>query len=328
MFLFILGIIAIIAGVLISFGVRSNYPDANEKGKIVSGISMLLGLILGAFLIILSCFTSVSTGRTGVVTTFGKIEDTTFDAGIHFKAPWQKVVEMDNRVQIQEFELSCFSSDIQEVIVLYKVNYQIDKAQAQFIYKNLGADYLNTILLPRVQEAVKSVISKYTAEKIVVNRENLSSEIEDMLLEDVQKYNINIVTTAVANIDFSDSFTNAVEAKQVAEQNKLRAQTEQAQATMEEEQAANRKVISAQAEANVSKIQAEADLEVTKIQADAAEYAGQKEAAKNKAISEYLTNDLIQYYYTQQWDGKLPTVMSGEGSGLLMDVGNLTSDNK
>ena len=86
---------------------------------------------------------------------------------------------------------------------------------------------------------------------------------------------------------------------------------------MEEEQKAERAIIAANAEAEKAKIAAEADLEVTKIQADAAEYAGQKEAAKNKAISEWLTTELLDYYRILQWDGKMPIVYGGETMPLL-----------
>ena len=91
---------------------------------------------------------------------------------------------------------------------------------------------------------------------------------------------------------------------------------------MEQEQIAKRRIIDANAAAEEAKIQAEADLEVTKIQADAAEYAGLKEAAKNKAISEWLTTELLSYYYVQQWDGKLPTYMLGDGMNVLFSTGD------
>ena len=76
-------------------------------------------------------------------------------------------------------------------------------------------------------------------------------------------------------------------------------------------------MIKANADAEQAKIAAQADLEVTKIQADAAEYAGLKEAAKNRAISESLTEELVRYYYIQQWDGKLPSTMLGESANIL-----------
>ena len=326
---FILGIIVIIGTIVIKLYLESD-KDTQRFGKPI----LLGGIILSILCISFSCFTSVKTGSTGVITTFGKVEDKTFDAGIHLKAPWQKVIEMDNRVQIQDYELNCFSSDIQEVTVTYRVNYQIDKANAQSIYKNLGPDYATTILFPRVQEAVKSVIARYTAETLISNREHLAEAIEDILTADAAQYNIQIVTTAISNLDFSDAFTNAVEAKQVAEQNKLKAQTEQSQKTMEQEQEATRNKIAAEAaaevaktkanaDAEVAKIAAEADLEVQKINADAAEYTGLKEAAKNKVLSENLNEALLQYYYIQQWNGSLPTVTSGENSGVYFGIDSI-----
>ena len=89
---------------------------------------------------------------------------------------------------------------------------------------------------------------------------------------------------------------------------------------MEQEATAKRAVIEAEAAAEVAKIQAQADLEVVKIQADAAEYAGLKEAAKNKAVADALTDDLIEYYYIQQWDGKLPTYVGGETTIPVLDL--------
>ena len=85
----------------------------------------------------------------------------------------------------------------------------------------------------------------------------------------------------------------------------------------------------AEADAAIAKIQAEADLEVTKIQADAAEYAGQKEAAKNKAVSEYLTDELLQYYLIQAWDGKYPTNYVGSDNvSTILNSGTPGADTK
>lgn len=92
--------------------------------------------VLGVAVIALSCYVSVPTGHTGVVTTFGSVEDYTLEAGMHFKLPWQEVIKMDNRVQKNTQDLSCFSSDIQEVSMTYTVNYQISKLDAMTIYKD------------------------------------------------------------------------------------------------------------------------------------------------------------------------------------------------
>lgn len=273
---------------------------------------------LGALWLLVGAFAVVPTGHTGILTTFGKVEDTTLEAGLHFKLPIQEVVVMDNRTQKSVVELSCFSSDIQEVSVKYSINYQIQKTDAQNIYKTIGVNYYDVVMQPRIEVAVRSVIAKYTAETLIENRDTLSSQITEILLDELATYNIDVVNTAIEDMDFSDVFTQAVEAKQVAQQEKLKAETEQEQKTMEEQAAADRQVIAATAEAEVAQIQAQADAEVLKIQADAAEYAGQRDAAVNKALADSLDETLLEYYAIKQWDGKMPDYLAGaDESGIL-----------
>ena len=316
-FSFVLLIIGIVVGaMLLGYG-----KENDEVGFMrLSAVPFSLGVILFVILLCVSMIVSIPTGHTGVVTTFGRVEDTVLDAGIHSKAPWQKVVKMDNRVQKENVSLSCFSSDIQEVEVSYTVNYQIDKRSAPHIYQTVGTSYYATVIEPSIAESVKVIVAQYTAENLVASRDVLASSIEDLLEQQLASYNIIVVGTAIEDIDFTDGFTAAVEAKQVAAQNKLKAQTEQEQATMEAQQQAERDQIQARAAAEVAKIQAQADLEVTKIQADAAEYAGQKEAAKNAAIAASLSQDLLKYYYIEQWNGELPDsyVGSDNVSAIIM----------
>jgi regulator of protease activity HflC (stomatin/prohibitin superfamily) len=243
-------------------------------------------------------------------------------------APWKSVVNMDNRTQIYTSELSCFSSDIQEVSVMYSENYRISKDDAQTIYRTIGAGYLQTVMDPKIQEAVKGVTAKYNAEKLVEQRGTLSAQIEEVLKESLTPYNIELVSTSLANIDFTDAFTNAVEAKQVAEQNKLRAQTEQEQAIIEANAAAERQVIQAQANADSAVLAAKADAEVQQIGADAAEYAGKKEAAILSNIGEQMTKypGLEKYYYYQNWNGKLPQTVLGSGTEIIMDMPSVSAE--
>ena len=274
--------------------------------------------LFGCLWLLVGMFAVVPTGHTGILTTFGRVEDTTLEAGLHFKLPVQEVVVMDNRTQKSVVDLSCFSSDIQEVSVRYSINYQIQKTDAQNIYKTIGENYYDVVMQPRIEVAVRSVIAKYTAETLIENRDVLSSQITAILLDELSVYNIDVVNTAIEDMDFSDVFTQAVEAKQVAQQELLKAQTEQEQKTMEEQAAADRQVITAEANAEVVKIQAEAEKEVLQIQADAAEYAGQKDAAVNKALAESLTDVLLEYYAIKQWDGKMPEFIAGmDDQGIL-----------
>ncbi|MBR6744343.1 MAG: prohibitin family protein, partial [Clostridia bacterium] len=252
----------------------------------------------------------------------GRVENYTFEAGVHVKAPWQQVVKMDNRIQKAIVEMSCFSSDIQEVDTNYTINYQINKANAQEIYRSIGPSYYDTIILPRIQESVKSMIAKYDAEELIESREKLSDEIKRDLTAKLAVYNVEVIDASIENLDFSDAFTNAVEAKQVAAQEKLKAEIQQEQANIEAAAAAERAVIAAKAEAEKAVLAAEAEAEAKKKAADAMAYAGEKEAEANEKIAASLSDELIKYKEIEQWDGKLPTYMGGEGSVPVLNFGN------
>ncbi len=314
--LFALGLLcAAIAVVLV-------FTKAKSKPFFTRTLPMLGFGLAAVILVVISCVRTVPTGHTGIVTVFGRVKNETYEAGVHFCAPWESVVNMDNRNQKASVDLSCFSSDIQEVAVTYTLNYQISKTNAQTIYKDIGVSYYETVILPRVQEAVKSEMAKYTAEQLLSNRSQLSEDIRAVLTEKLNGYNIVVVDASMENLDFSDAFTDAVEAKQVAEQKSKQAQIEQDQKNMEAEAAAKRAQIEAEAAAKVAVIAANADLDVVKIQADAAEYAGQKDAAVIGQVRdifakdpESLTNEdvehLLQYYYIQKWNGILPETYFG-----------------
>ena len=308
---------------------KVNLSPKKIVGLVIAGIALILVIIVG-----FNCFAEVPTGHTGIITTFGKVENQTLEAGIHFKMPWQKVINMDNRNQKSTLTLTCFSSDIQEVDVTYTLNYQISKSNAQMIYKDIGISYYEVIIQPRVQEAVKSEMAKYTAEELLDKRAQLSQDIREVLTTKLEAYNIVVVDASMENLDFSDAFTDAVEAKQVAEQRSKQAKIEQDQKNMEAEAAAKRAQIEAEAEAKVAVIAANAELDVVKIQADAAEYAGQKDAAVIGQVRDIFAKDpanltdedmekLLLYYYIQKWDGKLPeTYFSSEDfTALLAGLG-------
>ena len=315
-------LIVAIAGVVCAvYYAKAIGTDRDEYGemhtislvwKIVSGVSAGLAAII----ILFSCMKSVPTGSTGIVTVFGEVRSQTYEAGLHFAAPWVKVVCMDNRVQKQSLQMTVFSSDIQEVDIIYSVNYQINKSNAQDIYRTIGTDYYNVVVVPKVQETVKQVVAKYNAESLISSRAEVSSLIENNLRDILAGYNIELVAASMENMDFTDAFTNAVEAKQVAEQNKIKAQTEQEQAIIEAEAAAEKVRIDAQAQADAQLIAAQNDVEVQKLAADAAEYAGQKQAAVNERIAQSLTAELNQYYLIEAWKNgaAMPSTVVGDSS--------------
>ena len=256
--------------------------------------------IFALVVILFGCTASVPTGHTGVVTTFGKVENFTLEAGFHFKLPWQEVVKMDNRTQKAAVDLTCFSSDIQEVTMKYSINFQIEKANAQTIYKTIGTNYYETIVSPRIEEAVKSVAAQYTAEGLVSHRDEMGDKIKIKLTEELREYNIELVNAAIENLDFTDEFTNAVEAKQVAEQNKIKAKTE-----------AEQRVIEANAAAEVKKVEAQAQAEAELIEAEAT-------AKANKLLAESLTAEVLKNKFYEKWNGELPNVMGN--NAIITDI--------
>lgn len=310
MIVIILAVLLILAGVVASAIMKEAWPA-------------LVSIVLAVLVLIVGCIAIVPTGYTGILTTFGRVEDKTISAGFNFIAPWQNVVKMDNRTQKVQIQTSAFSSDIQQVDLLLAVNYCIDQSTAQELYRTVGTNYYENIMFPRIQENTKAVFSQYTAENLIAKRDMLSDQVQENTSNDMKRYGITIVSISIEDIDFTDAFTNAVEAKQVAAQEKLTEQTKQEQKTMEEEAAAKRAVIAANAEANKAIIAANADLEVVKIQAEASLFAGQREAEMNQRISEALSDKLIWYYWIKQWNGELPTTVLGEGGNYMLDLTGL-----
>lgn len=299
MFGFILGILVFVIGIIGTIALAIHGYGRSAAGCVTAAV------VVAAILIGLSCMASVPTGHTGVLTTFGRVENRTLEAGINFKAPWQNVIKMDNRVQKQTTDLICFSSDIQEVSMKYTVNYQISSANAMTIYKTIGTDYYNNIIVPNITESVKTAVAKYNADALVIDRSDLSRLIQEELTERLAAYNVIVVSASIEDMDFTDAFTNAVEAKQVAEQNKLKAQTE-----------AEQRIIEANAAAEIKRVNAEAEAEAKKIAADAEAYEisakAEAEAAANKQIAESLTEALIEYKYYETWNGELPGVVGAD----------------
>lgn len=297
MFTFILAILAIIMGIT---------ATVIFKKKIIPCIVGILVLILLA----LSVVSVVPTGFTGVLTTFGRVEENTLDAGLNFKAPWQNVIIMDNREQRLSFTFEAFSSDIQQTSVAGSVNFNINKQTAMTLYQEIGQNYSNILIAPRLYENTKVVFSRYTAENLISLRDNLASEILELMRQDLEEYGINVISISIEDIDFTDAFTDAIEAKQVATQNKLRTETEQEQAIMIAQSNAEQRTIAAEADAEVARIQAEADAYAIQIKSEA-------EAQANALIAASLSGDLIEYLEVQNWDGQLPDTFIGSSGETI-----------
>lgn len=277
-----------------------------EYGKLICialVIIVVLGMVIDIFNPSYGWFATVQAGHVGVVERFGQVRESTLQPGFHLTSYFEHVRPVDIRTQRHNYQTEAFSSDIQQVGLTIAVNENVSPEAAYKLYTTVGMNYLENLLEPRLMENTKVVISKYTAESLIANREKLSSEVLVKMQTDMAQYGIYVSAISIENIDFTDAYEAAIEAKQVATQEKQRAKTVQEQQTMETEQKAERAKIEAQAAADVAKINADAEAYAVKIQAEA-------QAEANKKISESLTNELINYNQVNRWDGKLPTVTS------------------
>ena len=279
--------------------------NKTKKHLILAALAIIVLIAVGSL-----CTTQIPTGYTAIVTTLGKVENYTLEAGFHFKSPFQKIILMDNREQKTSFFTQAFSSDIQQVEVTGSINYAINKSTAMTLFKEVGTDYFNKLINPRMLENTKAVFSKYTAENLVSAREELSSLIRESMSREMSRYGISIISVSIENIDFTYAFTDAVEAKQVAAQKKLQAEIEQEQKTMETQQQAERQKIEAEAKAEVLKVNADAEAYSTRVKAEA-------EAEANRKIAESLTESLIRFTQVNRWNGELPRFVSGNQADAL-----------
>lgn len=293
----------------------------------IKAVAVVLAIVLIGLMVVDLCvptfgfFAKVNAGYVGIVTHFGKIEDKVLPAGFHLTSYFEHVHPINIRTQKVDGELVAFSSDIQQVTLKVAINYNVTPEIAHTLYKTVGSDYLTTLMAPRVSENVKVVVSNYTAEKLIANRELISSEVLDLLQKDLDKYGITVSAVSVENIDFTDAFEAAVEAKQVATQEKQKAQTQQEQQTMEAEQAAKRQKIEADAEAEVARTKADASAYSTKVKAEA-------EAEANKQVAATITKELVNYVQAKNWNGKLPTTFAGGGALPIINAPDIQADDK
>ena len=264
--------------------------EKNPKMKkyIVFGIIAVLVIIIA-----INAFVVVDAGHTGVVVTLGKVNEGVLQEGIHLKIPFiQNVVKIDNRIQKLEVQTEAFSKDLQSVDTTLAINYRVDTSKSYSIYKNIGANYEDVLVTPAVNEVLKAITATYTAEETVTNRALISDGLVSGLNEKLNSIGLYVTDVNIIDFDFSEAFITAIEEKQVAQQQLLKAETEKKTAVTN----------------------AEADAEAAKVRADG-------EAEANSTLSKSLTSEVLENKKIEKWNGELPKV-SGSG-GTIIDLGDI-----
>lgn len=234
------------------------------------------------FLICWGSFYTVASGQRAIVLRFGQIQEVVSD-GLHLKLPFiERVILVDVRTQKSKAPASAGTKDLQTVTTEVALNYHLNANTLQDTYTRIGLDVEDKVIEPRIQEIVKAVIARFSAEELLTRRDAVKAEIATGLRSNLANYNVVVEDIQITNFSFSKAFDDAIEAKQTAEQNALKAKNDLDRIKVEAEQ----KITMAQAEA-----------ETIRIQAQAIKEQGGEEYVKMKAI--------------EKWNGILPQYTGG-----------------
>lgn len=247
--------------------------------KIAAGVIVFII----AMSVIFSSFFTVPSGHKGIVLNFNQLSRVV-DPGLNFKVPFtEKVVIADVRTQKIDAPAVAGTKDIQTVSSNVTLNYHISPNSVGKVYEQTGLDVATRIIEPRIQEAVKATVALYSAEELLKRRDEVRSGIYTSLKKTLPKYNVIVEDIQITNFQFSENFSNSIEAKQIAEQQALKAENDLRRIEVE----AKQKIEMAKAEA-----------ESIRIQSEAIRAQGGAEYVQLKAIA--------------AWDGKLPSTMMSD----------------
>lgn len=296
-------------------GRRYDIPDMPDNMRRLTGPLFALIIVALVGLAVLSQVTvQVPSGHRGVLLTFGKVEDAILPEGLSFKMPFtQSVVFMNVQIQKAESVEATVTKDLQEVSTTVVVNFRLDSARVNEIYKDLREDYVSRVIEPNIEETLKATTAFFRAEELITKRAEVKATFDDILNERLSIFNIDVVTVSLTDFQFSKTFSDAIEAKVVAEQDALQAKNKLEQIRYEAQQL----IIQAEAQKNATIARAQGDAQANIIEAN-----GTAEAIRR--ITEQMTNEYALYLWLNQWDGKLPVVYTGDGQSLIIDISQLT----
>lgn len=281
----------------------------------VGGIATMAVVGTLGLITLFASTTVVPSGSTGVVITMGKVEEQTLSDGFHFKTPFiQSIKKVSNQIQVYETPASSVSRDLQTVSSVISVSLKLSPDYSDDMVRNVGDDWGTILVAPAVQECMKAVTAQFNAEELITQRQRVSDEVKAQLDDKLNGYGIFIEKFNIINFDFSAEFNAAIEAKQVAEQNLLKTQTEQKQALLVTQTEAEQKKVAAEAEAEVARTKAAGEADAIRLKAEA-------QAEANKTLNESITDKVIAYNQIEKWDGDMPNVVGNNGNnGLLINI--------
>ena len=327
-----------------------------KRSKGIAVFGALLGISFAILVAVVpASFHTVNSGEIAVVKHLGEARIVR-TAGTYFDLWLTETYEIyDAKVQNMDITTQAYSKDAQTMDILMTVQYKIDESKAIDIANQYGSiDILANRIESIATEKAKATLSAYSAMEIIETRSNISPTVETVIKGAVnEEYCVDIVAVVLTNIDFSEAFEKTVEDKMIAEQEKLKAQYEKETAIVNAEKELAVAKLAAQAKIEKAKADAEAEIEVSRAEAKAIQLKSIEIArALGFNIAENIITDedgaaTVEYYidfegksadeisliteylkyadYLAKWDGKLPTVVSGDSATVMIPMPNADS---
>lgn len=249
---------------------------------------------------------SVDAGQVGIKTQWGAVQPDVYPEGLYVTWVGQHIVPIDARVQKKEVSASASSKDLQVVSAVIALNYRIDPANASKLYQSVGdlTQVEANIIDPVLMEAVKTATAQYNAEELITERRQVKDAITAYVKERLEQSYLLVTDLSIVNFTFDAKYQDAIEAKQVAEQQALAAGNDLKRIEVEAKQAE----ASAQGRANAMLIEARA------------------EAERQALLRATITPELVEWEAIHKWDGSMPVVL-GQG-GAFVDVAAIANAKK
>lgn len=263
----------------------------NPLIKIGVAVAAALFIVIG--LTVFWPLASVPAGYMGVVTLFGRVSPQPLEPGLHLINPMAHIINMDVRQYPLKIEGEVGTKDLQSIHGVLVINYAAVPSKVAELYQRFGKDWHLVIIAPAAADRMKAVTPHFNAEEMVTKREQVRGQMRSAVIEAVNARSEGMVIikdVVVENLEFAKSFKKAIEEKQVAEQNALRAERDLQRIKVE----ADQKRAQAQGIADALVMQAKAE----------------SEAFKLKSVT--ITPQMLQMSSIEKWDGKLPVYL---GSG-------------
>jgi prohibitin 2 len=279
---------------------REQFDGANDGGLEPRTINRLIGGAIFVFVAVLLASSAtyvVKPGSRGVAVTLGTVSPTFKPEGFGFKQPFlTHIVPISIRQRTRPMPAECYSSDLQQVKMEVHVLYRVPEESVVKIFQEFAGEPFDTLIAPRVQEALKEVAATQSAEQIVKKREEIKTRALDLARKKIGTGFLVVTDLVIYNLSLSPELATAIEMKMVQEQEAEKAKFLQ---------------LKTQIEAETAIIRAK----------------GEAEAISVRGTALKATPDFIKLQIVQNWNGHSPLVVGSGGSSMMLSLEELTKRN-